>query len=139
MQSLPKFIFSLLPLLLAVASQDDDFDRWAFQRQLGAQEFVHGSHSISGAAFTPESPVVLVKAIKTIWTHIPFPQLPRLDPKPLNSILEDALRRLTELDVRMFSKECADEHLFFTGNSCLRIIWQKFFRIKNCLKWSCRA
>ena len=112
MQSLPKFIFSLLSLLLAVASQDDDFDRWAFQRQLGAQEFVNGSHSISGAAFTPESPVVLVKAIKTIWTYIPFPPLPRLDPKPLNSILEDALRRLTDLDVRMFSKECADAQLF---------------------------
>ena len=112
MQSLPKFILSLLPLLLAVASEDDDFDRWAFQRQLGAQEFVNGSHSISGAAFTPESPVVLVKAVKTIWTYIPFPPLPRLDPTPLNAILEDALRRLTDLDVRMFSKECADAQLF---------------------------
>ena len=76
MQSLPKFILSLLPLLLAVASEDDDFDRWAFQRQLGAQEFVNRSHSISGAAFTPESPVVLVKAVKTIWTYIPFPRYP---------------------------------------------------------------
>ena len=101
MQSLPKFIFTLLPLLVAVASEDDDFDRWALQRQQGAQEFVNGSHSVSGAAFTPESPVVLVKAIKTIWTYVPFPQLPRLDPKPLNSILEDALRRLTDLDVRI--------------------------------------
>ena len=112
MQSLPKFIFSLLPLLLVVASKDDDFDRWAFQRQQGAQEFVNGSHLISGAAFTPESPVVLVKAIKTIWTYIPFPALPRLEPKPLNSIREHALRRLTDLNVRMFSKECADAHLF---------------------------
>ena len=76
MQSLPKFILSLLPLLLAVASEDDAFDRWAFQRQQGAQEFVNGSHSISGAAFTPESPVVLVKAIKTIWTYILFPRYP---------------------------------------------------------------
>ena len=102
MQSLPKFLFSLQPLLLAIASEDDAFDRWAFQRQQGAQEFVNGSHSISGAAFTPESPVVLVKAIKTIWTYIPLPPLPRLDPKPLNSTLEDALRRLTDLDLRMF-------------------------------------
>ena len=94
------------------ASDDDEFNRWAFQRQQGAQEFVNGSDSISGAAFTPESPVVLVKAIKTIWTYIPFPPLPRLDPKPLNSILEDALRRLTDLDVRIFSKECADAQLF---------------------------
>ena len=30
----------------------------------------------------------------------------------MNSILEDALRRLTDLDVRMFSKECADAQLF---------------------------
>ena len=112
MQSLRKFLFSLLPLLLAVASEDDVSDRWAFQRQQGAQEIVNVSHSISGAAFTPESSVALVKAIKTIWTYIPFPPLPRLDPKPLNSILEDALRQLTDLDVRMFSKECADAQLF---------------------------
>ena len=112
MQSLPKFIFTLLPLLLALASEDDNFDRWAFQRQQGAQEFVNGFHSISEAAFTPESPVVLVKAIKTIWAYISFPALPWLDPKPLNSILEDALRRLTDLDVRMFSKECGDAQLF---------------------------
>ena len=111
MQNSSKFIFSLRPLLLAVASEDNEFDRWAFQRQQGAQQFVNRSHSISGAAFTPESPVVLVKAIKTIWTHIPFPQLPRLNPKPLNSVLEDALRRLTDLEVRMFSKECADAQL----------------------------
>ena len=112
LQSLPKFILSLLPFLLAVASEDDNFDRWAFQRQQGAQEFVNGSHLISGAAFTPESPVVLVKTIKTIWTYIPFPPLPRSDPKSLNSILEDALRRLTDLDVRIVSKECADAQLF---------------------------
>ena len=56
---------------------------------------------------------MLVKTIKTIWTHIPFSPLPRLDPKPLNSILEDALRQLTDLDVRrMFLKECADAQLF---------------------------
>ena len=109
MRSLPKFIFSLLPSLLAVASEDDEFYMWAFQRQLGAQEFFNGSHSISGAAFTPESPVVLVKAIKTIWTYIP---LPRLDPTPFSSILEDAFRRLTDLDVRVFSKECEDAQLF---------------------------
>ena len=33
-------------------------------------------------------------------------------PQPLNSILEDALRRLTDLDVRMFSKECPDAQFF---------------------------
>ena len=119
MQSLPKFIFYLLSLILAVASEDDDFDWWAFRRQQGAQEFVNGSHSISGAAFTPESPVVLVKAVKTIWTYIPFPPLPRLDTKPLNSILEDALRWLTALDLRMFSKEGADAQLFTYGKQLL--------------------
>ena len=50
--------------------------------------------------------------IKTIWTYIPFPQLPRLDPKPLNSISEDAFRRLTDLNVRVFPKECAYAQLF---------------------------
>ena len=91
MHSLPKFIFFLLPLLLAVASEDKEIDRWAFQKQYGPQDVVNGSHSISGAAFTPEAPVVLVEAIKTIWIYIPFPLLLRLDPKPLNSVLEDAL------------------------------------------------
>ena len=112
MQSLLKFFFSLLPLILAFASEDNEFDRWAFQKQQDAHEFVNGSRLISGAAFTPESPVVLMKANKTLWTCMSFPQLPRLDPKTLKSISEDALRRLTDLDVRMFSKECADAHLF---------------------------
>ena len=35
MQSLPKFLFSLLPLLLAVAFEDDDFDSWDFSTTTG--------------------------------------------------------------------------------------------------------
>ena len=136
MQSLPKFIFSLLPLKLAVASEDNEFDRWGFQRQQGAQEFVNGSHSISESAFTP---VVLVEAIKTIRTYIPFPQLPGLDPKPLNSILEDALRRLTDLDVRIFSKECADAQLFTYWKQLLEDNLAEVFQSQNCLKWICKA
>ena len=140
MQSLPKFIFSLLPLLTVAAStKDNEFNSWAFRRQHGAQEFVNGSHSISGAAFTPEAPVVLVRAIRTIGTYIPFPPLPQLDPKPLNSILEDAFGRLTDLDLRMFSKECADAHLFTIWKQLLQDNLGEVFRVKNCLKWICKV
>ena len=112
-RSLSKFIFSLLPsLLLAFAFEDSEFDRWAFERQQGTQKLVNGSYSISGDAFTPELSTVLVKAIKTNWTYIPSPQSPRLNPKALKAIFEDALRRLTNLDVRAFSKKCADAQLF---------------------------
>ena len=106
------FIFCLLSLLLAVAFEDDELDKWAFQRQQGPQEVVHGSHSISGAVSTPDSPIVLVKALKTMWTYMFFPQLPRLYPKHLISILEYALWRLTDLNLRLFSKESPDMELF---------------------------
>ena len=78
-------------------------------RNLG---IVNGSHSISDAAFTPEPPVVLVKALKTLWTYILFSEIPQLDPKPLNQILDQALFELNDLDLRMFQHECADTHLF---------------------------
>ena len=44
----------------------EDFDEWDFQRRQDTLEIINGSHSISGAAFTPEPPVVLVKALKTL-------------------------------------------------------------------------
>ena len=72
------------------------------------------------AHFTHEPPVVLVKSIKTIWTYIPFPQIPQLDPEPLNEILDKALARLVSLDIRMFSRECADPHLFNYWKDFLR-------------------
>ena len=75
----------------------EDFDEWDFQRRQDTLGIVNGSHSISGAAFTPEPPVVLVKALKTLWTYIPFPEIPQLDPKPLNQILDQALFELNDL------------------------------------------
>ena len=80
----------------------DDFDEWDFQRRQDALGIVNGSHSISGAAFAPEPPVVLVKALKTLWTYILFPRYPPLDPKPLNEILDQAMFELNDLDLRIF-------------------------------------
>ena len=90
----------------------EDFDEWDFQRRQDTLGIVNGSHSISGAAFTPEPPVVLVRALKTLWTYIPFPEIPQFDPKPLNQILDQALFELNDLDLRMFQHECAETHLF---------------------------
>ena len=98
----------------------EDFDEWDFQRRQDTLGIVNGSHSISGAAFTPEPPVVLVKALKTLWTYIPFPEIPQLDPKPLNQILDQALFELNDLDLRMFQYECADTHLFSYWKQLLR-------------------
>ena len=98
----------------------EDFDEWDFQTRQDTLGIVNGSHSISGAAFTPEPTVVLVKALKTLWTYIPFPELPQLDPKPLNQILDQALFELNDLDLRMFQHECADTHLFSYWKELLR-------------------
>ena len=88
------------------------FDEWDFQRRQDNLGIVNGSHSISGAAFTPEPPVVLVKAPKTLWTYNSFPEIPQLDPEPLNQILDQALFELIDLELRMFQHECADTLLF---------------------------
>ena len=113
-------VFTLIFLAHYVLGGEDAFDPFEFQRRLIQPGFVNGTHSISGAAFTPEPPVVLVKSIKTIWTYIPFPQIPQIDPEPLNEILDKALARLVSLDIRMFSRECADPHLFN--------YWKEFLR-----------
>ena len=103
-----------------IRGDEDTFDPFDFQRRFNQPGFVNGTHSISGAAFTPEPPVVLVRSIKTIWTYIPFPQIPQLDPEPLNEILDNALARLVSLDIRMFHHECVDPHLFE--------YWKRFLR-----------
>ena len=102
------------PVFAAIGetSAVDYFDDWDFQRRQDTLGIVNGSRSIPGAAFTPEPPVVLVKALKTLWTYIPFPEIPQLDPKPLNQILDQTLFELNDLDLRMFQYECADTHLF---------------------------
>ena len=98
----------------------EDFDEWDFQRRQDTQGIVIVSHSISGAAFTPEPPVVLLKAPKSLWTYIPFPEIPQLDPKPLNQILDQALFELNDLDPWMFQHECANTRLFPYPKQLLR-------------------
>ena len=115
------FLFTLtmrrLLLFLAFATIGatnpvEEFDEWDFKRRQDTLGIVNGSHSFSGAAFTPEPPVVLVKALKTLWTYIPFPEIPQLDPKALNQVLDQTLFELNDLDLRMFQHDCADTHLF---------------------------
>ena len=125
-------MFTLIFLAHYVLGGEDAFDPFEFQRRLNQPGFVNGTHSISGAAFTPEPPVVLVKSIKTIWTYIPFPQIPQLDPEPLNEILDKALARLVSLDIRMFSRECADTHLFNYWKDFLRVNLAEIFQATGC-------
>ena len=75
----------------AIGSTDlvGDFDEWDFQRRQDTLGIVNGSHSISGAAFTTEPPVVLVKALRTLWTYIPFPEIQ--DSVDLHSFSGDTL------------------------------------------------
>ena len=63
---------------------------------------------------------MLVKTPKTLWTYIPFPEIPQLDPKPLNKILDQTLFELNDLDLRMFQRKCADTHLFSYWKQLLR-------------------
>ena len=107
-----RLLFFLVFAAIGAPNAVHVFDEWDFQRRQDTLGIVNGSHSISGAVFTPELPVVLVKALETLWTYILFPEIPHLDPKPLNQSLDQALFELNELDLRMFQHECADTHLF---------------------------
>ena len=98
----------------------DDFDEWEFQRRQDTLGTVNGSHSISGDAFTTEPLVVLVKAPKSLWTYILFPETSQFDSKPLNQILDQASFELNDLDLRMFQNERADTHLFSYWYQLLR-------------------
>ena len=49
-----------------------------------------------------------------------LPEIPQLDPKPLNQILHQALFELNDLDFRMFHYECADRHMFSYWKQLLR-------------------
>ena len=46
----------------------------------------------------PGPPVVLVKALITFGTYIPFSEIPQHDPKPLKQNLDQALFELNDLD-----------------------------------------
>ena len=97
---------------MGAANPVNDFDEWDFQKRQETLGNVNGSHSFSGAAFTPDPPVVLVKALKTLWTYIHFREIPQPDPKSLNQVLDQALFELSDPNIRMFQHECADTHLF---------------------------
>ena len=114
-----RLLLFLVFAAIGATNPVEDFDEWDFQRRQDTLGIVNGSHSISGAAFTPEPPVVLVKAPKTPWTYIPFPEIPQLDSMPLNQILDQALFELKDLDIRMFQHECVDTHLFLNWKQSL--------------------
>ena len=107
-----RLLFFLVFAIIGVNNPVEDLDEWDFQRRQDTLGIVNGSQSISGVAFTPQAPVVLVKALKTLWTYIPFPKIPQLNPKLLNHILDQLSFKLNDLDLRMFEHECADSHLF---------------------------
>ena len=115
-----RLLLFLVFAAIAATNLVEVFDEWDFQRRQDTLGIVNGSHSISGAAFTPEPPVVLVKALKTLWTYIHFPEIPQFDPKPLNRILDQALFELNDVDLRMFQHECADTHWFSYWKQLLR-------------------
>ena len=56
-----KLLFFLNFATKGATSPVNDFDEWDFQGRQDTLGIVKGSHSISGAAFTSEPPVVLVK------------------------------------------------------------------------------
>ena len=118
--TMKRLLFFLVFAAIGAFNPVEDFNEWDFQRRQDTLGIVNGSHSVSGAPFTPEPPVVLVKALKTLWTYIPFPEIPQLDPKPLNQLLDQALFELNDLDLRMFQHECADTHLFSYWKQLLR-------------------
>ena len=115
-----RLLFFFVFAAIGATNLVEDFNEWDSQRRQDTLGIVNGAHSISGAVFTPEPPVVLVKALKTLWTYIPFPEIPQLDPKPLNQILDQALFELKNLDLRMFQHECVDTHLFSYWKQLLR-------------------
>ena len=113
-------MFFLVFATIETTNLVDGFDEWDFQRRQDTLGIRNGSHSISSAALTPEPPVVLLKALKALWTSTPFPKILQFDPKPLNQILDQALFELNDLQLRMFQHECVDTHLLS--------YWKQFLR-----------
>ena len=65
--------------------------------------------------------------------------MPYLDPEPLNQILESALNRLTEVDLRMFSQECANPQLFEYWKRFLQDSLAETFQSHHMLQHDCLA
>ena len=129
-----RLLFFQVFATIGAAKPVDDSDEWDFQRRQDTLGLVNGSNSISGSSFTPEPPVVLVKSLKFLWTFIPFPEIPQLDPKPLNQILDQALFEMNDLSLRMFQHECADTHLFSYLKQLLRDNSAEVFQSHQILK-----
>ena len=115
-----RLLLFLVFAAIGATNSVEDFDKSDLQSRQDTLGIVNGSHSISGAAFTPEPPVVLVKALKTLWTDLFFPEIPQLDPKLLNQLLDQTSFELNDLDLGMFQHECADTHLFSHWKQLLR-------------------
>ena len=77
-----RLLLFLVFAVIGAPNPVEDFDEWDFQRRQDTLGIVNGSHSISGAAFTPEPPVVLVKALKPCGHTFLFPRYPSLIPNP---------------------------------------------------------
>ena len=129
-----RLLFFLVFATTRATNPVDDFDEWEFQRRQDSLGNVNGSRSISGAAFLPEPPVVLVKARKTLWTYFPFSKMTQLDPQPLNQIFEQFLFDLNDLDLRVFQHECADTYLFSYWKQLLRDKLAEVFRSHRIFK-----
>ena len=78
MQRLPSLTF--FPLVFCSLVSTDDLEDWdvgdlSFQ-QGQRRPFTHSNrtHSVSGAAFTPESTVILTTSMKATWVYVPFPK-----------------------------------------------------------------
>ena len=115
-----RLLLFLVFAAIAPTKPVEGFNEWDFQRRQDTLGIVNGSHSISGAVFKPEPPVVLVKAPKTLWTYFLFPEILQFDPKRLTRILDQALFELNDLDLRKFQHECADTHWFSYWKQLLR-------------------
>ena len=77
---------------------------------------------------------MLVKAPKSLWTYIHFPETSQFDPKLLNQILDQASFELKDLDLRMFQNERADTYLFSYWYQLLREILSEVFQSHQIFK-----
>ena len=60
------------------------------------------------------------KISENLWAYIVFPEIPQLDLKHLNQILDQDLFELNNLDFRMIQRENADTHFFSYCEQILR-------------------
>lgn len=77
-------ILCLFAFALLHPSHPDDLEDWDVrdltfrQKESLASTFSNRSHSVSGAAFSPEGTVILTTSMKATWVYVPFPETPAL-------------------------------------------------------------